>query len=496
MVFLKCSQISKSFGLTKALSKVDLEVKRGEIHGLIGENGSGKSTISSIIAGVQPYDSGEMFLNGEPYSPQTMIEAQQKGVAMIVQESGTINRITVAANIFINKEERFRTGPFFDKKKMNAAAKEILEKIGAGDIDPDASINTLNFEERKLVEIARCMHDNPELLIVDETTTAISRRGREIIYDIMRKMAAENKAVLFISHDLEELVAVCTKVTILRDGCLITSLEQGEMNTHNMKMHMIGRTISDNYYRGDFDGSYGEEVVLKAEHVSNGPVLEDFSFELHKGEILGFGGLSECGMHELGRAVFGADNILTGTVEVVGRGMIRKPSDAIGFRVAYVSKNRDTESIIQNDTIRNNIVLPSIKKLEKKSFISPKAEKKLVSHEIEEMSIKCEDMEQMVNQLSGGNKQKVVFAKWLGNESDIFILDCPTRGIDIGVKVTMYQMIYALKKAGKSVILISEELPELIGMSDRLMILKDGRLAKTFHRSADLKESDIIHYMI
>ena len=225
-------------------------------------------------------------------------------------------------------------------------------------------------------------------------------------------------------------------------------------------------------------------------------MLEDFSFELHKGEILGFGGLSECGMHELGRAVFGADNILTGTVEVVGRGMIRKPSDAIGFRVAYVSKNRDTESIIQNDTIRNNIVLPSIKKLEKKTFIAPKAEKQLVNHEIEEMSIKCENMEQMVNQLSGGNKQKVVFAKWLGNESDIFILDCPTRGIDIGVKVTMYQMIYALKKAGKSVILISEELPELIGMSDRLMILKDGHLAKTFQRSADLKESDIIHYMI
>ena len=495
-LLLKCDNITKSFGPTKALTDVSLEVYRGEIRGLIGENGSGKSTISSIVAGVQRYDSGKMFLNGQPYLPENTIDAQQKGVSMVVQESGTIDRITVAENIFINKEERFRTGPFLSTRKMNEAAERILNKIGAGDIDPAISINNLSFEDRKLVEIARCMYDSPELLIVDETTTAISQRGRKVIYDIMRKMAAENKAVLFITHDLDELVSICTEITVLRDGYLVATMDRNEINAPDIRLNMIGRAISDNYYRSDYDGSYSEEVVLRASHISNGQVLEDFSFELHRGEILGIGGLSECGMHDLGRAVYGADEILTGTVEVCGKGCIRRPSDAIACQVAYVSKNRDHESIIQTDTIRNNIVLPSIPKLEKHLFISPNKEKNMVDAGITGMHIKCEGCDQMVEQLSGGNKQKVVIAKWLGNQSEIFILDCPTRGIDIGVKVSMYQTLYALKQAGKSIILISEELSELIGMSDRLLILKDGKLAKTFYRNPDIKESDIIHYMI
>ena len=493
---LKCINISKSFGPTKALSEVNLEVKRGEIHGLIGENGSGKSTLSSIIAGTLAYDSGQMLLEGQEYKPSNMVEAQNRGIAMIVQESGTIDRITVAANIFVNKEERFKTGPLLSKKKMEAEAGKILEELGLGYIEAAADIRSLNFEDRKLVEIARCMYDEPDLLIVDETTTAISHRGRELIYRIMKKMAEGNKAVLFISHDLDELMSVCTKVSILRDGCLVTELDKKDINVHDMRMYMIGRNISDNYYRNDYDGTYGEEVVLRAEHISNNSNLEDFSFELHKGEILGFGGLSECGMHEVGRAVFGADRLLTGRVEIVGKGEIKSPQDAISYHVAYVSKNRDTESVIQEDTIRNNIILPSIPVLENHMFISPQKEKRLVNKEIEEMSVKCENMEQMVNQLSGGNKQKVVFAKWLGNGSEILILDCPARGIDIGVKVSMYQMIYALKREGKAIILISEELPELIGMSDRILILKDGKLAKEFERNENLKESDIIQYMI
>lgn len=495
-ILLRCEHMYKSFGPTKALTDVLLEVSRGEIRGLIGENGSGKSTISSIVAGVQPCDSGEMFFKGEAYLPKNMVDAQEKGITMIVQESATIDHITVAANIFINKERRFAKGPFLNIRKMNEEAQKILDEIGAGDIKASAKINTLDFEQRKLVEIARCMYDKPELLIVDETTTAISMRGRTILYEIMRKMADENKAVLFISHDLEELVSVCSAVSILRDGVLVATMEQNEMNVHDMRLKMVGREISGEYYRNDYDGSYSDEVVLRCEHLSSGSVLEDFSFELHKGEILGIGGLSECGMHELGRAVFGADQLLTGTVEVVGKGFVKSPTDAMRYDVAYVSKNRDKESIIQKDTIHNNIVLPSIPKLEKKTYISPKSEKALVEKELDELKVKCENAYQEVNQLSGGNKQKVVFAKWIGAESDILILDCPTRGIDIGAKVSMYQMIYALKKAGKSVLLISEELPELLGMSDRMLILKDGKLAHTFTRSADLSESDVIHYMI
>ena len=223
-ILLRCEHMYKSFGPTKALTDVLLEVSRGEIRGLIGENGSGKSTISSIVAGVQPCDSGEMFFKGEAYLPKNMVDAQEKGITMIVQESATIDHITVAANIFINKERRFAKGPFLNIRKMNEEAQKILDEIGAGDIKASAKINTLDFEQRKLVEIARCMYDKPELLIVDETTTAISMRGRTILYEIMRKMADENKAVLFISHDLEELVSVCSAVSILRDGVLVATM--------------------------------------------------------------------------------------------------------------------------------------------------------------------------------------------------------------------------------------------------------------------------------
>lgn len=495
-VLLHCKHMFKSFGPTKALVDVELEVNRGEIRGLIGENGSGKSTISSIVPGVQPYDSGEMFFKGEPYKPASMIEAQAKGIAMVVQEMGTISNITVAANIFIGKEKLFCKGPFLSVKKMNEAAKKILVEIGADHIDPAAPINDLNFEDRKIVEIARAMYDHPEIFIVDETTTALSQRGRDIVYNIMRKLSSEKKAVLFISHDLDELMSICNAITVLRDGILVATMEREEMEVNKMRTYMVGREISDDYYRTDFDGSYDDEVVLTATNVTAGAVLENFSFELHKGEILGFGGLSECGMHELGKAVFGAEQLITGSIVLKNGTHITNPQQAIRNKIAYMSKNRDQEAIILNDTIGNNIVLPSIPMLEKATYVSPKAERELAQQEIKSMSIKCQGPQQYVSELSGGNKQKVVFAKWIGNKSDILILDCPTRGIDIGVKVAMYQLMYRLKKEGKSIIMISEELPELIGMSDRIMVLKDGQLTHTFTRSADLKETDVIHYMI
>lgn len=495
-LLLKCEQMCKSFGPTKAVNHVDLEVFRGEIRGLIGENGSGKSTISSIIAGVQPCDSGMMYYNGNTYTPKSMVDAQKTGISMVVQEMGTIPGITVAANIFIGKEQRFKKGLAVDTKAMNAEATKVLEELGVSDIKASAMIDQLNYEDRKLVEIARAIYDEPNLFIVDETTTALSQRGRTIVYRLMKKLSEQNKAVLFISHDLEELKEVCTAVTILRDGCLIATLEQDDMSVEKMRSCMIGREISGEYYRQDMDGSYGEKVVLRATDVSNGPVLEKFSLELHKGEILGICGLSESGMHELGRALFGADKLLTGHVEVVGKGKVTSPLTAISMGIAYVSKNRDIEALVLRDSIANNIVLPSIPKLERFGLISDKSEKKLADEQVQSMRIKCEGAKQHVDQLSGGNKQKVAFAKWLGNGSNILILDCPTRGIDIGVKVFMYQLIYRLKKEGKSIVLISEELPELIGMSDRLLVLKNGKQSNSFVRDAALTESDIIQYMI
>lgn len=495
-ILLRCEGIYKSFGATKALQNVDLQVNRGEVRGLIGENGSGKSTISSIIAGVQPYDMGKMVFRGKEFKPVDMLEAQQTGISMIVQETGTIPNISVMANIFVGKEGRFKTGPVLNLKKMKKEAQKILDEIGAPDIKAEDSIMKYNFENRKLVEIARALYDKPDLLIVDETTTALPQRGREVLYQIMKKQAAEGKAVLFISHDMEELMENCNAITVLRDGGLVATLSSEEMSVEKMRSLMIGREISDDYYRNDWDGSFEEDVVLDIQHVSCGALIEDISFQLHKGEILGIGGLSDCGMHDLGKAMFGAMKLLTGKVIYKDGTIIKDPKKAIEKKIAYVSKNRDTESLILSDTIANNIALPSIPILEKNMFIAPGKEAVLADEQIDNMKIKCEDREQLTGQLSGGNKQKVVFAKWLGNQSDILILDCPTRGIDIGVKAAMYQLMYRLKKEGKSIIMISEEMPELIGLSDRILVIKDGKLSGELHREANLKEQDVIQYMI
>lgn len=493
---LNIKNISKDFGLTHALKDVSLHIEKGEIIGLIGENGSGKSTLSSIISGVYPATEGSMELNGQPYKPADTMDAQKHGISMITQEMGTLPGIRVADNIFLGKEQLFANKGIINRRKMYAEAKQAMEKIGITDISPDAPIMKYGLEDRKLIEVVRALYSDPSIFIVDETTTALSQRGRDIIYKLIRQFKEENKTVLFISHDLEELMSVCSKMIILRDGVFIAELKQEEFEEEKIKELMVGRKLTGDYYRSDYDGSYGDEVVLSAKNLYVGQSLKGVSLELHKGEILGIGGLTDCGMHDLGKALFGNVKPLYGDVILKDRAKIVSEKQAIQNRIGYVSKNRDQEALILSASILENIVLPSLPKISKGGFISKANEKKFASLQVKEMSIKCREITQDVRDLSGGNKQKVVFGKWLGNDSEIFILDCPTRGIDIGVKAFMYQLMYKLKKEGKSIIMISEELPELIGMSDRIVIMKDGKIQKTFERSDELNEAVLIREMV
>jgi ribose transport system ATP-binding protein len=498
-VLLNAKGVCKAFGPTRALIDVDVEVRPGEIRGLIGENGSGKSTFSSIVAGAQKPDEGSFELKGAPYSPKSMNDAQNHGVSMIIQEMGTIPKVTVASNIFAGRLDRFHNKfGLLSWNKINRAADAALADIGAPDIRGAMMIDSLNFEDRKIVEIARAMVTKPELLIIDETTTALAVKGRTIIYNLIKRMHAENKAVLFISHDLEELVEVCNTITVLRDGVIIGTLEKSGMDINVMRKMMVGRELTGSYYRADWDGSYSDSVALRAHQISLSPFFENVDIELHKGEILGFGGLSNCGMHEVGRVLFGIEKPITGYVELPESGVrVENASGAVRNRMAYVSKDRDKEAIILDASIKSNVVLPSLKDLSVKSvFIPPAAEKKMVDEQIKTMSIKCRNGRQACKELSGGNKQKVVFSKWLAQKSDIMILDCPTRGIDVGVKADMYRLMMELKREGKAIIMISEELPELIGMSDRTLIFKDGEIKKQFTRSADLGEKDLIEHII
>jgi ribose transport system ATP-binding protein len=340
------------------------------------------------------------------------------------------------------------------------------------------------------------MNSEPEILIVDETTTALSLDGRKMLYDSIEKMRATDKGVILISHDLEEIMNTCTMLTVLRDGMIIGTLTKDEFDEAKIKAMMVGRQLTGDYYRGDFDGNFGEEVVLRAENIIGNSIVEDVSFELHKGEILGFGGLSGGGIRELGRMLFGLDKTISGSITLADGTVIKNASTAAKKGMGYVSKNRDEEAIMLDASIRNNIALTSLGKLTRKGFISGRAEKTFTKTVVEDMSVKCSGVEQLVSQLSGGNKQKVSFGKWIGNDSTILILDCPTRGVDVGVKQAMYQLIYALKQKGFSIVLISEELPELIGMSDRILIMKGGRITGEYPRSETLSEYELIQVMI
>lgn len=496
-LLFEARKLCKNFGPTVALDHVDFKVFRGQISGLIGENGSGKSTITSIAAGMQPPTGGEMFFRGQPHKPSTMIEGINCGIGMIVQEQGTVPGISIAENIFLGEEAKFGK-ILINRKKMNQEAKKVLENIGFHDVDPSSPIESLDMQDRKLVEIAKTMYMNPEMLVVDETTTALSQHGRSIIYDIMKRMRADNKAVVFISHDLAELMEICDNLTVLRDGKLIATLDKENFDEDTIKRYMVGREMTGEYYRSDYDTSVSDEVVLKVDDLTTGEgMLMNFSLELHKGEILGVGGLSHCGMHELGKAIFGETTVIRGDVIDVATGdKITSAKSARNHGYGYVSKDRDKEALVLAESIEENILIAGYDKINNGPFLLPGAKKNYVAKQIDELSIKCASSKQDVQYLSGGNKQKVVFGKWVGRGCDVLILDCPTRGVDIGVKAAMYQLIAEMKKKGTSILIISEELAELIGMCDRLLILKDGQQAAEFFRSRELSENQIINVMI
>ena len=494
---IRVENITKFFTSTRALDNVSLEVYPGEVRGLIGENGSGKSTLSSIISGNLEMDSGKMYLLGQPFAPKDSFEASEKGVSMIVQEQGTIATIPVGANIFAGRENQFVKAGFLNSKKLNAEAKKLLDRIGADHIRPDVMTASLSLEDRKLVEIARAFYKMPELFIVDETTTALPQKGRDVLYKLIKELKEANRSVLFISHDIDELISVCDSVTILRDGEYIDTLQKDQMIPHKMKALMVGREVTDNYYRSDSTCScMSEDVVLRADHIYYN-LLQDVSIELKKGEILGLAGLSDCGMHDLGKILFGRYVPEEGTVTAGDGTKIHNTTTAIKKGIGYVSKNRDTEALLSSGSIKDNVVLPSLDQLKKAGFfITRKSERDLTAEWCKKLEVKMRDMNQAVSELSGGNKQKVVLAKWMGNHSNIFILDCPTRGIDVGVKEAIYRMMEDLKAQGHSIVMISEELPEVIGMSDRIITMKDGKITKVFERHPGLTESDVIQYMI
>ena len=496
-VRLEVKDVSKAFGITKALRNVSFNINKGEVHALIGENGSGKSTLTNSLAGIYQKDSGSFILDGKEVHPVNQVEANNEGISIIVQELGTLDGLTVAENIFLGHEDVFVKCGIKNTQAMNRKANELLAKYGFERIKASDMIENYNFEDRKLVEIVKATYFDPKIVVIDETTTALSREGREELYKHMNRIREEGNTVIFISHDLPEVLKMSDTITILRDGVYIDTVKSSEIDEDGLKKLMVGRDVSGGYYRADYDEEVSSEVVMKVDDVTVPGLISHISFELHKGEILGFGGLSESGMHEVGKACFGASFEREGSVTLADGTHINDIPTAIAHSIAYTSKDRDNESLVMNQSIRDNICLPSLDDLSNKvHLLNDRKLRKFANTYAEKMSTKMQSVDQFVSNLSGGNKQKVVLARWIGKDSDILVLDSPTRGIDVKVKQDIYQLMDKMRKSGKSIIMISEELMELIGMCDRIIIMKDGQINGELKRNKDMDENSLIAKMV
>lgn len=496
--FFTIKGLNKRFGATIANKNIDLIINKGEVRGFAGENGSGKSTLCSIIGGIQKMDTGNMFKNGNPYKPQSPIDANSQGVTMVVQEMGVLESLSVAENIFLGKTEQFSSRGLINIRKMQKTAEEELKKWGMSEILVDRAAGSLSIEERKLIELVRALSVDPDILILDEITQALSHDKREMLYNTIEKLKEMGKTILLVTHDIEEVIKLSDNITVLRDGEVVGTVNSNKITEDSLKKMMIGREISGEYYRSDFQESRQEEIVLKIQELSTGK-LKNISFDLYKGEILAVCGLSDAGTHELGKAICGFTEQRSGKVIDGKTGKpLNKLQDIIKVKGAYLSKDRDENGLMLNASVKDNLFMPSTGRLANKiGFIAPKKIRDLTNEAVKTMSIKTFDPYlQKVVSLSGGNKQKVNLSRWLVQDLNFMILDCPTRGVDVGVKAYIYGIMEKAKEEGLAIIMITDELPEAIGMADRIIVLKEGQVSRTFSRSEKFTEESIVEVMM
>lgn len=472
-IVLKMEKICKYYPGVTALDHVDFELRKGEVHALLGENGAGKSTLCKIIAGAQPMDDGSFCLDGEQIRTLTPQSAKDKGVSMIYQEFNLVPYLKVYENMFLGKE--IERGIYADKRAMIRKTREVFERFHI-EIDPNSRISDLSNAYKQQVEIAKAVLENAKVLIMDEPTAPLGNREVENLFEMIRTLKSEGVSIIYISHRLEELFEISDRITVMRDGQYIETLNTKDTNKSALVKLMVGRDLSEDYPQRSTP--IGEEV-LRVEHLSTVETkLHDVSFTLHKGEILGFAGLVGAGRTEVMRALFGADHRSSGTVYVGGKQVeILRPIDAIHHGIALIPEDRKGSGVSLTLSIRENISLVMLHTLQSFLRISRKKERTLVDSYMNALAVKAPSMEQLTKNLSGGNQQKVVVAKWLATNADIIILDEPTRGIDIGAKYEIYLIMNRLVKEGKSIIMISSEMPELIGMSDRIIVMHQGSVS-------------------
>ncbi|MCI9679881.1 MAG: sugar ABC transporter ATP-binding protein [Lachnospiraceae bacterium] len=471
-VILTMKGIDKSFPGVHALDHVDLEVRKGEVHALMGENGAGKSTLMKVLTGIYSKDEGTITYEGREVEFSNPRAAQDAGIVIVHQELNMLGHLTVAQNIFIGRE--IMNGKIIDDKKMNEEANKLFEQLGI-DIDPKETMSRLTVGKQQMCEIAKAISHEAKVIIFDEPSAALTEAEIEELFKIIRDLRNKQMGIVYISHRMDEIKVITDRVTVMRDGGYVGTLITKDSTKDDIINMMVGRVI---YEDPKTQSAVAEDapVVLKVEHLNAGRMVRDVSFELRKGEILGFSGLMGAGRTETARALFGADPKESGDIYINGQKVdIKTPQDAVKCGIGYLSEDRKRYGIVVDKTVAENSTMASLESFMSGLFIDKKKENQIAQQYVETLKTKTPSVDQLVVNLSGGNQQKVVIAKWLVRNCDILIFDEPTRGIDVGAKSEIYQLMNELVAEGKSIIMISSEMTEILRMSDRIVVMCEGR---------------------
>lgn len=473
--FLQMNHITKRFPGVLALSNVNFTLRKGEVHALLGENGAGKSTLMKILSGVYQPDEGDIIFEGKPVSFSDPLSAQNAGITIIHQEFNLFPELTVEENIFIGREFCKNNRWRLDEKQQRQAATEILQKLNLN-ISPETLVSDLTVAQQQMVEIAKAISVNAKILIMDEPTAALTETEIESLFQVTRLLKAQGTGIVYISHRLEELALIADRATVMRDGQYIDTVDYETVKISELIAMMVGRELGNIYPRRE--ARTHQEPVLEVNGLTRKGVLNNIDFTLNRGEILGFAGLMGAGRTELARAIFGADPIDSGTIKLNGKAIdIKGISDAIAQGISYLTEDRKKEGLALNLSVERNIMLGNYPEYaDRFGHVDSKRCQQTSEEQVRALRIKTPHLEQAALNLSGGNQQKIIIARWVCKDTDILIFDEPTRGIDVGAKLEIYELMNRLVAKGKSIIMISSELPEVLGMCDRILVMRSGRI--------------------
>ncbi|BDG43003.1 sugar ABC transporter ATP-binding protein [Saccharococcus caldoxylosilyticus] len=489
---LSMERISKSFNGIKVLDSVSFSLRKGEVHALMGGNGAGKSTLMKILTGVYKADEGEIFIEGKKVSINDTEDAKRNHISMIFQEFSLVPTLTVAQNIFLTREPKNAIG-ILDDKECIAKTKELLEELEV-DINPTDIVGDLGVGYWQMTEIAKALSQDAKILIMDEPTSSLTKKETEILFNIIDKLKKKGISIIYISHRMDEIFQICDRITILRDGKRIVTENCGQISMETVIQHIVGADLDKAFEWKERSYSTEGTPVLEVKNLSSGTKVRDISFRLYPGEILGVAGLMGSGRSEMVRAIFGIDPIDGGEIFVKGKKhTIKSPADAIAAGLALIPEDRRMQGLILQHSVKENIILPILSKIKKGVFLDDRKANKIAEKFVERLNIKTDDIFKTAGLLSGGNQQKIVLAKWLANDPDILILDEPTIGVDIGAKTEIIDIIRELADGGKSILVISSELPELLAVSDRIIIVHEGRVVKELKRKEIYSEEVLQH---